>query len=96
MSLYSVKQLSYWLKGKQTTDIELPVTNRGPYQICEKFSFLLIPEDRWVKMNPKQRSNSISKVHSISLSASNKKESLTTNADRHQQTQLEGMVLEKE
>ena len=41
-------------------------------------------------MNPKQRSNSISKVHSISLSASNERET-----DRHEQTQLERMLREE-
>ena len=80
------------LVSRQTTDIELAVSNRGPYEICEDFSDLLISENKWVKMSPKQRSNAIGKVHSLSVSESNTKVSLTTTVQRHQQSPIESKL----
>ena len=78
---------------RQTVDIELAVTNRGPYEICEDYNdLLIISEDKWVKMTPKQRATAIAKIHSISLSQGNVKESLTTSVVRHQQTSLENKL----
>ena len=82
------------LVRRQTVDIELAVTNRGPYEICDDYNALLISEDKWVKMTPKQRTSATGKVHSISLSESNVKESLTTRVDRHQQTSLENKLFQ--
>ena len=46
---------------KQTVDIELAVTNRGPYEICDDYNGLLISEGKWVKRTPKQRTSATGK-----------------------------------
>ena len=83
------------LVQRQTVDIELAVTNRGPYEMSGDYNELLISEDKWVKMTPKQRETAIAKVHSISLSESNVKKSLTTSLVRHQQSSLENKLFQE-